>query len=93
MIEDRNEKDDVQFDEAHLREMLEAHNIDAFRDEFLELHPYDQATFYEKVEPDIRKIIYSFLSPTEMADIFEAIDIEDDEYKAYLAEMDPSYGA
>lgn len=34
MIEERNEKDDVQFDEAHLREMLEAHNIDAFRDEF-----------------------------------------------------------
>ncbi|PJO40599.1 magnesium transporter, partial [Lysinibacillus xylanilyticus] len=51
------------------------------------------ATFYEKVEPDIRKIIYSFLSPTEMADIFEAIEIDDDEYTAYLAEMDPSYGA
>ena len=93
MIEERNEKDDVQFDEAHLREMLEAHDIDAFREEFLELHPYDQATFYEKVEPDIRKVIYSFLAPTEMADIFEAIDIDDDEYTGYLAEMEPSYGA
>lgn len=93
MIEERNEKDEVQFDEGHLREMLAAHDIGAFRNEFLELHPYDQATFYEKVEPDIRKIIYTFLSPTEMADIFEAIELDDDEYKEFLNEMDTAYGA
>lgn len=93
MIEERNEKDEVQFDEAHLRKMLAANDIDAFRNEFLELHPYDQATFYEKVEPDIRKIIYTFLSPTEMADIFEAIELDDDEYEEFLNEMDPAYGA
>ena len=93
MIEERNEKDEVQFDEVHLRKMLAAHDIGAFRNEFLELHPYDQATFYEKVEPDIRKIIYTFLSPTEMADIFEAIELDDDEYKEFLNEMDKAYGA
>lgn len=93
MIEERNEKDEVQFDEVHLRQMLAANDIDAFRNEFLELHPYDQATFYEKVEPDIRKIIYTFLSPTEMADIFEAIELDDDEYKEFLNEMDTAYGA
>lgn len=93
MIEERNEKDEVQFNEAHLKEMLEANEIEAFRDEFLELHPYDQATFYEKVEPDIRKIIYTFLSPTEMADIFEAIELDDDEYEEFLKEMDTAYGA
>lgn len=93
MIGERNEKDEVQFDEGHLREMLAANDIDAFRNEFLELHPYDQATFYEKVEPDIRKIIYTFLSPTEMADIFEAIELDDDEYKEFLNEMDTAYGA
>ncbi|CAM5685330.1 Magnesium transporter MgtE OS=Lysinibacillus sphaericus OX=1421 GN=LS41612_19250 PE=3 SV=1 [Lysinibacillus sphaericus] len=57
--------------------MLENNEINAFRDEFLELHPYDQATFYEKVEPDIEDRP-SYLSPTEMADIFEAIEIDDD---------------
>ncbi|MFJ7950873.1 magnesium transporter [Lysinibacillus sp. NPDC096418] len=93
MIEERNEKDEVLFDEAHLRETLAANDISAFRNEFLELHPYDQATFYEKVEPDIRKIIYTFLSPTEMADIFEAIELDDDEYEEFLNEMDTAYGA
>lgn len=93
MIEERNEKDEVQFDEAHLREMLATNDIGAFRNEFLDLHPYDQATFYEKVEPDIRKIIYTFLSPTEMADIFEAIELDDDEYEEFLNEMDTAYGA
>src|SRR5690606_41721028 len=29
----------------------------------------------------------------EMAIIFETTEIEDDEYKTYLDEMDPSYGA
>ena len=83
----------MQFDEAHLRGMLENNEINAFRDEFLELHPYDQATFYEKVEPDIRKIIYSYLSPSIFPNETHTNIIDDDEYKAYLAEMDPAYGA
>ncbi|MEG0260395.1 MAG: magnesium transporter [Lysinibacillus sp.] len=93
MMEEKSEKDEVQFDEQHLRGMLLANDITAFREEFLALHPYDQATFYEKVEPGIRKNIYLFLSPQEMAEIFESIELDDDEYKEFMREMVPSYGA
>ena len=79
MIEEKN--DEVQYDEAFLRMLLDEENIEAFREHFLVLHPYDQAQFYEEVGPDIRQIIYRYLSPQEMAIIFETTEIEDDEYK------------
>lgn len=91
MIEEEN--NEVQYDEAFLRMLLDAENIEAFREHFLVLHPYDQAQFYEEVGPDIRQTIYRYLSPQEMAIIFETTEIEDDEYETYLNEMDPSYGA
>lgn len=93
MIEPKNDKDEVQFDEQFLRQLLVNDDIVAFREQLLALHPYDQAQFYEKVGPDIRKIMYNFLSPQEMALIFEAIELEDDEYEDYLKEMDTAYGA
>ncbi|KOO49546.1 magnesium transporter [Viridibacillus sp. FSL E2-0187] len=93
MIEETKEKDEVQFDEQHLRQLLENLETDNFREEYLALHPYDQAQFYEKVGPDIRQIIYQYLSPKEMADIFEAIELDDDEYKGILEEMDTTYAA
>ncbi|WP_431029256.1 magnesium transporter [Lysinibacillus sp. LZ02] len=93
MIEPQNERDDVLYDEEFLRQLLLDHEIQAFREHFLEIHPYDQAQFYEKVGPDIRKIMYHFLSPQEMAVIFREIEIEDDAYQNMLKEMDTSYGA
>ncbi|MGN7477106.1 magnesium transporter [Solibacillus silvestris] len=91
MIEEKN--NEVQYDEAFLRMLLDEENIEAFREHFLVLHPYDQAQFYEEVGPDIRQIIYRYLSPQEMAVIFESTEIDDDEYENYLNEMDQSYGA
>ncbi|MFF5996966.1 magnesium transporter [Lysinibacillus sp. KU-BSD001] len=93
MIEPQNERDDVLYDEEFLRQLLLGDDIQAFREHFLEIHPYDQAQFYEKVGPDIRKIMYHFLSPQEMAIIFREIEIEDDAYQNMLKEMDTSYGA
>lgn len=92
MIE-QNEKNEVSYNEEDLRKLLLEGNIDEFRENFLALHSYDQAQFYEKVGPDLRKSIYLFLSPQEMASIFEAIELDDEEYQEYLKEMDTSYGA
>lgn len=83
----------VELNEEFLLELLQQDHIDQFRENFFTLHEYDQAQFYEKVGPDIRQKIYQFLSPQEMALVFEALDIEDDEYEAYLNEMDTSYAA
>lgn len=93
MTDNTYNRNEVQYDEDFLRMLLVEENIESFREHFLALHPYDQAQFYEEVGPDIRQIIYRYLSPKEMADIFEAIELDDDEYEGFLNEMDTSYGA
>ncbi|WP_245909235.1 magnesium transporter [Psychrobacillus insolitus] len=80
-------------DDTNLIEFLTNDSIDQFRDEFMQLHPYDQAMFFEKVEPDIRRKIFHYLSPKEMAGIFEATKFDDETYEFYLKEMEISYAA
>lgn len=76
-----------------LMKSLQAEDIDAFRNEFLELHPYDQATFFKMIDDSLRKKIYHFFSPDEMGSIFEHLELDQDEYQAYLAEMHPTFVA
>lgn len=92
MIDEKSTNNEKQYDETFLRTLLLEENIEVFREHFLVLHPYDQAQFYENVGPDIRQIIYRFLSPQEMAIIFDAIEL-DDAYENFLNEMDTAYGA
>lgn len=83
-----------QLDEEMLLETLKKADIMEFRSEFLNLHPYDQAQFYLKVEREDRQRMYHYLSPKELSDFFEVLDIdEDDEYQEILAEMEPQYAA
>ena len=89
--EDR--KEEVDYDEGKLREDLERQDIKAFRDEYLLLHPYDRAVFYEKAGVELRKVMYYFLSPKEMAEIFETSEIEEEEYEEFLQEMEATYAA
>ncbi|WP_010286736.1 magnesium transporter [Kurthia massiliensis] len=93
MSEEVKDRHDEAYDEANLMAALNEGNIKQFRTQFLDLHPYDQGQFYEKVEPDIRQVIYQYLSPKELADIFEAIELDDEEYPLFIAEMEPSYAA
>lgn len=93
MAEQQNNKNEELFNEEELRQYLLDEDIDQFRSIFFELHSYDQAQFYEKVGPDIRQTIYQYLSPQEMATIFETIELEDEEYEQFLKEMDTAYGA
>ncbi|WP_432806567.1 magnesium transporter [Mesobacillus maritimus] len=80
-------------DKELLIEALQTDNIDEFRSEFLELHPYDQATFFKELIKQHRQLVYHFLSPQEMATIFENLEVEDNEYSEMLAEMTPDYAA
>ncbi|WP_025786072.1 magnesium transporter [Sporosarcina sp. D27] len=89
--EDRNEE--IDFNEEKLREDLERQDIKAFRDEYLLLHPYDRAIFYEEAGAALRKTMYYFLSPKEMAEIFETSEIDEDEYEEFLQEMEATYAA
>ena len=93
MIEEKDEKRDVSYDEEQLFQNLIEENIDEFRKHFLSLHAYERAKFYVKVGPDIRRTMYHFLSPEEMAEIYEAIELDDEEVEHFIKEMDPTYAA
>jgi magnesium transporter len=95
-MKDQKEKLDErthQMDFDMLKSALLNDELDKFREEFLELHPYDQATFFKELDEEIRTKVYHYLSPEEMAALFENLEIEEDEYKDVLAEMTPDYAA
>ncbi|SDQ89129.1 magnesium transporter [Virgibacillus salinus] len=74
-----------------LQTLIKNEQIEAFRDEFLDLHPYDQAVFFMEQPEDIRLRIYMYLSPEETANFMENIDLEDIE--PFFMEMDPRFAA
>ncbi|MFD1862269.1 magnesium transporter [Planococcus chinensis] len=82
-----------ELNEELLNDLLQTGDVESFREEFLSHHPYDQATFYEKAELEIRQLMYQYLSPKEMADIYEAIELDDDEYEDLFKEMNAHYAA
>ena len=93
MNEQEEYSEEINLDEDKLKDMLGNQDLIAFREEYLLLHPYDRAIFYEKVDPELRKMIYHYLSPKELAEIFETSEIDEDEYRQFLQEMDTTYAA
>ncbi|OZS79121.1 magnesium transporter [Tetzosporium hominis] len=87
------EKNELLQQEIRLLSYLEEDQIDLFRDEFMGLHPYDQSVFFDKVDSATRKRIFHYLSPEEVAEIFEANNFDDEDYQELLEEMEPSYAA
>src|SRR5690625_5581749 len=65
--------------------------MEEFRHEYLMMHPYNQGRFFQKQQKDNRLLIYYYLSPGEIADIMEHIDVEDT--KIYFKEMDPQFAS
>ncbi|MCP3031964.1 magnesium transporter [Halobacillus sp. A1] len=76
---------------AMIKDALFNEQIDQFRAEFLDMHPYDQAKIFEAVEDEVRLQIYTYLSPEEVADVMEHIDY--DEIEPFFTEMDPRFAA
>ncbi|PKG25559.1 magnesium transporter [Niallia nealsonii] len=72
---------------------LQNEYLSAFRKEFLELHPYDQASFFKELEKKTKERVFSYLSPNEMAYLFENLEMDDWEYQELLATLIPSYVA
>ncbi|APC47527.1 magnesium transporter [Virgibacillus halodenitrificans] len=74
-----------------LQQELANENLEEFRTEFMDMHPYDQAMFFMEQEKNIRLQIYSYLSPDEIAEIMESIELEDT--TSYITEMDPRFAS
>lgn len=82
-----------QIDEELLDELLMNEEIDLFRNAFLKLHPYDQALYYKNIDIRLREKIYHYLSPQEIAGLFEHLEVSVAHYQRFLLEMSPNYAA
>ncbi|MGX7350518.1 magnesium transporter mgtE [Enterococcus canis] len=81
----------LHFDQL-LSELRQGH-LNEFRELFLSLHIYDQAQFYQSLEEQERERLYTYLSPKELADMFDVIEEDNEHMKDYLDEMRPNYAA
>ncbi|MGX7030552.1 magnesium transporter [Vagococcus zengguangii] len=64
-----------------------------FREIFFELHTYEQGEFYLALSSEERQQLYRYLSPKELADLFDGIEEEQEDVEQLLKEMDSSYAA
>ncbi len=87
------EKETLLINVELLTEALKTENFDQFRAEFVELHSYDQAQFFAQLPEELRTIFYHYVSPMEMAELFESLEIDEEDYEKLLAEMDPVFVA
>jgi magnesium transporter len=79
--------------EQTLLRLLTDERINEFREKFLVLHSYDQAKFYAGLEKNQRLRLYHFLSPSEVAYIFETLEVPEEDYEQLLSEMHLSFAA
>ncbi|MBB5174258.1 magnesium transporter [Texcoconibacillus texcoconensis] len=75
--------------EKSILDALNAEEINAFRDLFLELHPMDQIDIFNDLNKDQRQKVYAFLSPKEFSDIFEDLEVGDQ--KKIIQELEQQY--
>lgn len=68
---------------------LREDNIDQFRPLFLALHPTDQLELYLLLNEEERQLLYTFLSPGEMAEVFGGLNFRHQEQ--FIAEMADAY--
>lgn len=90
-MDENQEELEIHFQQ--LREELDQNELQSFRDHFLEMHFYDQGQFYQSLNQEERQLVYSYLSPKELADMFDVIEEDDEHMDEYLSEMRPQYAA
>lgn len=88
-----NEGQEIDEHFALLLETLQNQKMAEFRDLFLALHIYEQGQFYQSIEEADRKQMYNYLSPKELADMFDVIEEDNENMNEYLTEMRHSYAA
>lgn len=74
-----------------LMKKIHAGEMAHFRELFLDLHTYEQATFFLQQGEETRLKIYAYLTPDELAGIFENFEVDDQQ--VFISEMTPEYAA
>lgn len=72
---------------------LEGQRRAIFRSQFLELHFYDQMQLFTTFTTQQRQIIYRFLTPKELGDMFDEFAVDETTVIDYLKEMTPKLAA
>lgn len=96
MSNDTEIKDKVRedvYDEELLNRLLDGNDIDQFRDEFLAMHNYDQSEYFEDTDDNNRQKIFGFLSPKEVANFFDQLDIDDEDYEELFDKINANYAS
>lgn len=57
------------------------------------MHNYEQSEYFEDTDEENRQKIFEFLSPSEVADFFDHLDIDDEEYEALFENINANYAS
>ncbi|AKP68185.1 magnesium transporter [Companilactobacillus ginsenosidimutans] len=90
-MDETERKHSEKFDE--LKTYLDNGDTFKFRKTYLDMHFYDQSTFYLSLKKDERLKLYDILRPNEMGDMFDTIEDELPEIPEFLDEMDVKYAS
>ncbi|HEC2226581.1 TPA: magnesium transporter [Staphylococcus delphini] len=85
--------DEEIFNKALLDDLITKGDIDGFREEFLALHSYEQSEYFEVSDDDVRQKMYRFLSPEEVSEFFENLEIDEEDYEALFETMNATYAS
>ncbi|BBK28630.1 magnesium transporter MgtE [Staphylococcus arlettae] len=85
--------DENVYNKVLLDDLLLQNHIDEFRTEFLTMHTYEQSEYFEDSEDEIRQRIFEVLSPEEVANFFDQLEIDEEEYEALFDTMNASYAS
>lgn len=75
------------------KKLLQENRMTRFRTEFLALHNYDQSKIFAALAQEDRDKVYQYLSPSELADVFDLLESQDEAIDVYFDEMSPPYAA
>ncbi|UAS26119.1 magnesium transporter [Staphylococcus pseudintermedius] len=81
------------FNKALLDDFIAKGDIVGFREEFLALHSYEQSEYFEISDDDVRQKMYRFLSPEEVSEFFENLEIDEEDYEALFETMNATYAS
>ncbi|SOC44916.1 magnesium transporter [Salinicoccus kekensis] len=88
------EMTEIEIEYDALLTQLRDNDIDGFREDFLDLHAYEQSEFYLGLDEADRDLLYEMLSPEEVSMFFDTMEIDDDDsYDALFETMDSRYAA
>lgn len=85
--------DETVYNQELLDKLLLENDIDEFRTEFLSMHTYEQSEYFEDSSDDIRQRIFEVLSPEEVADFFDQLEIDEEEYEDLFDTMNATYAS